>query len=65
VEVLSEELSKMVEERSNMGFEDAERRRNKAQTKYSEYKDNNTRIEGRKQMLDEQKRALKRKLKLP
>lgn len=55
----------MVEERSNMGFEDAERRRNKAQTKYSEYKDNNTRIEGRKQMLDEQKRALKRKLKLP
>ena len=65
MEELSNEFSKMVEEKSKMGGQDYERRLSKAQAKYNEYKENNTRIEGRKQMLDEQKRNLKRKLKQP
>ena len=65
VEELSDEFSKMVEEKDKMGRQDLERRRSKAQTKYHEFKENNTRMEGRKQMLDEQKRNLKRKLKQP
>lgn len=65
METLNDEHARMVEERMNMGGEDAEKRRKKAAAKYQEYKDTNTRIEGQKQMLNEQKRNLKRKLKLP
>jgi hypothetical protein len=65
VNELTEEHCKMVEEKSSMGQADAEKRRGKAMSKYNEYKDQKTRIEGRKQGLDEQKRALKRKLREP
>jgi hypothetical protein len=65
VEALNDEHAKMVKEKENMGGLDAEKRRKKAAAKYQEYKDTNTRIEGQKQMLNEQKRNLKRKLKLP
>eukprot|EP00956_Cyclotella_meneghiniana_P004983 scaffold6162_cov123-Cyclotella_meneghiniana.AAC.1 len=63
VEEISAEFGKMVEEKSKMGGEDAKRRHGQARKKYEEYKNMITRIEGQKQMLDEQKRNLKRKLK--
>jgi len=55
----------MVDKKSKMGTDDIERRRNQAQAAYSKFKENNTRIEGQKEMLDEQKQVLKRKLKQP
>ena len=63
VEEISNVFYKMVEQKGKMGGEDASRRHGQARKKYDEYKNMITRIEGQKQMLDEQKRNLKRKLK--
>ena len=63
VEEISNVFYKMVEQKSKMGGEDASRRHSQARKKHEEYKNMITRIEGQKQMLDEQKRNLKRKLK--
>lgn len=63
VEELCDEHAKMVEQRANMGGEGAEKRVKKASAKYSEYKETITRIEGQKDMLNQQKRSLKIKLR--
>jgi hypothetical protein len=65
VNEMTDEHSKMVEKRESMGGAEVENQCSKAKAKYNEYKENKTRIEGRKQGLDEQKRLLRRKLKEP
>lgn len=63
VEELGDEHAKMVEERTKMGGDDAERRVKKAQAKYSEHKENVTRLDGKRDVLNQQRKALKQKLR--